>query len=750
MRHLPHRITKWMASPRILGILLLSLALAFYSSHHPLLEKIRNITFDAYQNLQPRTPAPEKMEAGVVIIDLDDTALETYGQWPWPRTLVARLVDRLLQAQALSVGFDIIFAEKDRMSPAEFAKELPPEEAAIAQQLQQLPNHETILANSLHKQPVVLGQVGLGRTTPLDNLPRKVGFATLGRTQPEPYLFRYPGLLRNVTELEEAATGIGLFSFMPGQDGVVRKVPLVERVGAQLYPSLSLEMLRVALRGKDDYIIRTLPEGGIQSVIVKDAGGNGFEVPTTHNGQVWVHFARYTPADPLYISVKQVLELPLAELQQKIGGKLAIIGTSAIGLKDIRTTPLSSATPGVEVHAQVLENILSHTHLTRPDMVVMLELGVILLGGFLLIFLAPRLNALWNFLMTNGLIIGLVAVGWHYYTSEQILLDVAYPSAVVFTLFSVLTYLNYMREEKERQQIRNAFSHYVSPALLNDLAEHPERLQLGGETKNITLLFSDIRGFTTISEMFDAQGLTSFINRFLTPMSHIVLEEKGTIDKYMGDALMAFWNAPLDVANHPFHACRAALRMQQAIKDMNDALKQEADRNQTRHVPISVGVGLNTGDCCVGNMGSDIRFDYSALGDNVNLASRLEGQSKTYGVDIVVSENTYREVAEQFAFIELDIIQVKGKTEPVRIFALLGEALMRQEASYQSLAAGVANMLDAYRQQRFAEAQTLCQTLAEAHPHLRGFWKLYQSRIDEFLQHPPASDWNGVFVATSK
>jgi adenylate cyclase len=407
--------------------------------------------------------------------------------------------------------------------------------------------------------------------------------------------------------------------------------------------------------------------------------------------------------------------------------------------------------PGVEVHAQLLETILSDSHLTRPFEVIMIEWGLILIGGIMMIILVPRLNSIWTFLLAIALIGSLLGIAWHYYTSARELVDASYPSLCIFSMFVVLSYLNYMREERERAQVKDAFSHYVSPALLEQLAENPEKLSLGGETREISVLFSDIRGFTTISERFNAQELTRFINKFLTPMTNVILERQGTIDKYMGDAIMAFWNAPLEVPNHPHQACHAALEMQVAVKALNELLREESEsEGGAQYMPINIGVGINTDECCVGNMGSDQRFDYSALGDGVNLGARLEGQSKTYGVDIVLGPNTYEAVKDDFATIELDLIQVKGKTEPVQIYALLGGENVRDDASFRQLKQYAQQMIASYRRCEWDEAEAAAKSMAAADASLQTLAQLYFGRIAEYRKTPPPDDWAGVFIATSK
>lgn len=754
---------KWLTSHWFIGFSLLALILTHYATSEPLIERLRLNTFDLYQRLQPRDPDAHKMMAQPVIIDIDDASLEALGQWPWPRNQVAELVDRLIEYRTAVIGFDVVFAEPDRTSPQRIANIISGLSDEMREDLEKLPSHETIFADALLKGRVVLGQVGVHEATDLSTLESKVNFAVLNKrplagVNPETtkgYLRQYRGVVRNLPEHEKAAAGIGLFSTQPDDDGIYRRVALVERVGDVIYPSLSLEMLRVALGGKDDYLIRTFPNGSIKDIVVKTQNKkNNFIIPTDVYGRVWVYYANYAPSDPIYISAKDILlaETPeqKQELTQRLGGRLAIIGTSAVGLKDIRATPINGSLPGVEVHLQLLQTILSNTHLTRPQLANWLEIGMITLGGIMMILLTPHLSAVWVFMFAATQIAIQVAIAWYYYTEKLVLVDVSYPSLSIAAMFLTLGYLNYMREERERRQVKHAFSHYVSPALLENLAADPSSLKLGGETRNISIMFSDIRGFTTISEQFDAEGLTSFINKFLTPMTNVVLEREGTIDKYMGDCIMAFWNAPLNVKDHEIKACHSALEMLEAVKNLNITLEAEAKEAGRKHIPINIGVGVNTGDCCVGNMGSNQRFDYSALGDDVNLASRLEGQSKTYGVNTVIGENTYQKVKDHFAIVQLDLLQVKGKTEPVLTYGLLGDEAMMVDTAFKKAQEQNGQMITHYRNREWDKALKAAKAMAEAMPELAVLRDLYIERIEEYKNAPPPENWDGAYIATSK
>jgi adenylate cyclase len=745
----------------LVGLLMLLAGLAYHRSNHDWLEALRHHTFDIYQQIHPREPNPAQMPAQVAIIDIDEASLQDIGQWPWSRNILADLVDKLMGYGVAVVGFDSVFAEKDRTSPERIVQEWQGLSDKAREEIAKLPSNEDAFAGAIARGRVVMGHVGVHNETPDRTPAAKVGYGYLSddaEAKIHPYMKGYRGIINNLDKFEEAADGIGLFSITPGYGGTIRKVPLIERINGKTYPALTLEMLRVALGGKDDYLVRGFRDGtpGIKSIVVK--GGHpsmSFEIPTNPNAEVWVHFARYpTAKPPLYISARDVLLAEgekVQQVRQWLQGKLVILGTSAIGLKDIRKTPINTVMPGVEVHAQLLETILSDSHLTRPFEVIMIEWGLILIGGIMMIILVPRLNSIWTFLLAIALIGSLLGIAWHYYTSARELVDASYPSLCIFSMFVVLSYLNYMREERERAQVKDAFSHYVSPALLEQLAENPEKLSLGGETREISVLFSDIRGFTTISERFNAQELTRFINKFLTPMTNVILERQGTIDKYMGDAIMAFWNAPLEVPNHPHQACHAALEMQVAVKALNELLREESEsEGGAQYMPINIGVGINTDECCVGNMGSDQRFDYSALGDGVNLGARLEGQSKTYGVDIVLGPNTYEAVKDDFATIELDLIQVKGKTEPVQIYALLGGENVRDDASFRQLKQYAQQMIASYRRCEWDEAEAAAKSMAAADASLQTLAQLYFGRIAEYRKTPPPDDWAGVFIATSK
>ena len=558
-----------------------------------------------------------------------------------------------------------------------------------------------------------------------------------------PYLFKFPGLLRDVPVLEQAASGRGLATIRTERDGIVRRVPMVMVTQGLLMPSLTLEMLRV-VSGATTLLLRT-DQGGIQSVAVP-----GFVIPTDSNGQLWVHFAPHDEAR--FVSIADVFDgkVPADRFRQR----LVLVGTSAAGLQDSKTTPIDPVLPGVEVHAQVLESILAKAVLSAPNYTIGAELLAAILVGLIIVWLAPILNPAW-LLVFGGAIVALsIGCSWYFYVHDRLLIDFTYPLLSSLLVYITLMFANYMSEQAQRRRIRSAFGQYLSPALVEQLAQNPEKLVLGGEERNMTVMFSDVRGFTTISKSFkhDPQGLTKLMNSFLTPLTNAILDRKGTIDKYNGDAIMAFWNAPLDDAMHEVNACEAALDMQERVKLLNKTREEEAKAKGTRFIELNVGVGLNSGSCVVGNMGSDLRFDYSVLGDTVNTASRLEGQTKSYAVPILIGARTAQAVKDKFALIEVDFVMVKGKKAPEVIYTVLGRQDIAASAEYGRLYESSVKMLERYRKREWDSVMAIIEASRGLADHfgLNGVLEVYRERIREFRDKPPPDDWDGAYALLTK
>lgn len=706
----------------------------------PPIQELRLRTFDMFQLIDPR----HKVARPVTIVDIDDKSLAKLGQWPWPRTRIADLIQNLTGNGAVTIGFDMVFSEADRLNPDLVASQMRDLDDATRARLRELPTNDQILADAIKRSSVVLGETGQQPiSSEIDKSLPFTGIATVGEEGAERFLFEFPGLLRNVPVIEKVAAGRGLFSIKTERDGLIRRVPLIMRAQGNIMPSLSLEILRV-VTGTPTLLIRT-DKTGIRAVRLK-----GVEIPTDKNGQLWVHYARQDPS--IYISAADVLDNTVPP--NKIAGKLVLVGTSAVGLNDIKTTPVSSTMPGVEIHAQVLESVLSGAVISQPNYALGVELIAALVIGLLVIIFTPNLGPVRLGLAGAMFAAILVGVSWFFYAQNRYLIDFTYPLLSTTAIYLTLIFASFVREQRQRVQIRGMFAQYMSPVLVEQLAQSPEKLVLGGEEREMTIMFSDVRGFTTISESYkqDPQGLIALMNRFLTPLTDVIIDQKGYIDKYMGDAIMAFWNAPLDDADHEVNACEAAIQMLEQIDAVNKEREQEAADGGHVYIPLNVGIGLNTGIGVVGNMGSDLKKNYSVLGDSVNLASRLEGQSKEYGFPIIVGSRTALAAKDKFAILELDFIMVKGKTEPEVIYAIAGREDVMHSGAFQRLRNVTIEMLGCYRGRDWQGALDAIERgrRSEDADTLEKLFKLYEARIKEFQINPPAEGWNGAYALLTK
>ena len=735
-----------------MGLAMLAAFVFLYISDPYPVQFLRLKTFDFYQQLKPRE-IPPPAQKPVTIIDLDENSLAEIGQWPWPRNIVAQLVQNLMQMGAAIVAFDIVFAEPDRMNPSDIANAIYGLDDQTKDKLRSLKGNDQAFADVIKKSRVVLGQAGYWEEREAKaGPPVKKSVAILG-SKPHSFLPHFKSLVRNVPVIEQAAAkarlgGHGIFSLVPEPDGIVRRVPTLFNYDGHLYPSLSVEMLRVVFQRRT--IVVQTDAAGVKTIKIapkKLFPPNGLSLPTDPQGRIWPYFSKSDKAK--YVSARDVLAGTADPALIK--GKMTIIGTSAVGLLDIRATPVDPVIPGVEVHVQLIEAALTGNYLSRPNLIRGAEMILIIIGGLLMIWLVPRLGAKWTLVLFVIVASGSGGSSWYLFSEKRILFDAGFAILSIMLLYSMLTYTGYAKEEAQRRQTRDAFSKYLSPAMVEKVAGDPGQLKLGGDQRDMTLLFCDVRGFTTISEQFDAVGLTSLINKLLTPLTNVILSHQGTVDKYMGDCVMAFWNAPLDDEDHARNACISALGMLAEIDPLNDTLEIEAEEEGRKHIPLKVGLGLNSGECVVGNMGSDQRFDYSVLGDTVNLAARLEGQSKSYGVDIVIGSTTQAQVPEM-ATVELDFIQVKGKTEGTHIFALMGDETVAVSKEFKALKESTEQMIGAYRTQQWDKAEELvekCRGLVNGF-RIAGLYDLYETRLKEYKANPPAADWDGVFIATTK
>jgi adenylate cyclase len=724
-----------------------------------ILEGQRNKVFDFYQNAAPRP----YVDTAVRYVDVDEESIRRIGQWPWPRTTLATLTRNLQGAGVGVISWDMVFPEADRTSPAAIARSLP--EGAdwdtARQQLTTLPDNDAVFAQTLKESPSVLGFI-LGATDTGRKPILKAGVARVG--DPESRLVEavqsLPGATVPLDLLQQAAPGTGAFNTITDDDGIIRRVPLfigmVNRNHAEAYPGLALETLRVAVGQAT---------GSYPTIQVKMAGGGGelavgqphriisvkvgpIVIPSTIDGQMWIHFTQDQPARR--IPAWKVLEQP--DALGNLEGAAIFIGTSAAGLLDLRTTPMRTDTPGVELHVQALEQMLLGHYLGRPDWSDGAELGFAFALGLLVLLSINRVPVFWIAAVALVAVIFAISVSWWAFSEQRWLLDPVSPSLNIALVFAAASLVKFMRTEAERRTVRSAFAQYLPPDVVNDIAQDPSKLRLGGDTRELTIMFCDIRGFTPIAESFrsDPQGLTRLINRVLTPLSRDVLTHRGTIDKYIGDCIMAFWNAPVDIEDHPTHACDCALAMQASLVALNNELASEGFYRSHDVSPIAVTVGINTGTCVVGNMGSDLRFDYSALGDAVNLSARIQSFAGNYGFPLVIGEDTVSRIAEKFAFLELDFLAVKGRATPTHLYALMGHAHIRETGAFQDLEGTLQALFAAFRSRDWTGARAAIGRGRALPGAPAEIFDTYEERIQHFLYEPPPEGWDGSWSARDK
>jgi adenylate cyclase len=703
------------------------------------LGRLSLIWLDLYQRAAPRAASDLPLR----IVAIDDQSLNQIGQWPWPRGIVAQLVDKMRDAGAAVVVFDILFAEPDRTSPQSLLPILTAAgvaETEAKQLLTAMPDPDQRLGEAMAKLPVVIGfaltDAGGGTAPPIT----KAGFAFAGAAGADPLsrVERFPQAISDVPALQQTAAGNGFVNSHLDWDNVARREPLLLRLGDKAVPSLPAEAVRVAV-GARGYIVRTAgantERGFGQNSNINAIKIGPLDVPTDAAGMVWLHYAPLDPAR--YLSAADILAGNFDPA--RIAGHIVLVGATAAALGDVHATPLAADIPGIEIHAQLIEQLLQGGLLTRPDWAIGGEILFTLFVGGVLILGIPRIGALASAGVGGVAVITALAISWFAFRDAQLLVDPVNPIAVLTTVYLLTTLLSYRQTERRQREIRRAFSRYMSPHYVEQLARHPEKLVLGGEIRLLTIMFCDIRGFTSLSEGLSAHELTQLVNNFLSPMTEIITAHQGTIDKFIGDCIMAFWNAPLDDPDHARNAVAAAQAMRRRLDELNRSWAAAGEHT------LHVGIGINTGECCVGNFGSQQRFDYSLLGDPVNLTSRLEGLTKLYGVDLIIGEATAARL-DMPGLIELDLVAVKGKTQAVRIYTLPPEPV---EAG-QYLARHSA-LLAAYRQCDWAAARRLLEDeVLAAVRDMAPFYDLFRRRIARLQIESPPPGWDGVFVAEEK
>ena len=709
----------------IIAVLLLGALVGLRSADPAPLRNLRNAYFDYLQSLSPRvyTPLP------VVIVDLDELSLQKLGQWPWPRDRLAAVVDRLRELGAAVVAFDILFPEADRLSPKNLVSN-PQVRAALGDgpglgQLLRLDN-DAAFATAIRKMPVILGisDAGAKGAPPMAG---KAGFVFVGR-EPGRALLTLRSATAIVPAMAGAAAGIGVVNVNPlEQSDRIRAVPLIWQTSSGHLPGLAVEALRLAL-GETTFAVKG-PKTGTPQVEAIKLGG--YTIPASATGLFQMHY-RVDQSDQ-YISVAQLLDPdPGRDLASRLKGSIVFVGASAAGLSDIRTTALGQRVPGVSIHAQVVEQILLGDFLKRntategAEVLVFLAIGMVVTLALMLT--GPVIS------IAAGAAMGAVALAgsWYVYTRHGILFDATFPLIGGFMAFSALAMFQFAVADRDKRLIRRSFAHYVAPSVLLEMDRKGHSLELGGKTGEVTVLFCDVRDFTPLAASMTAHDLVALLNELFTDLSDQILAQSGTIDKYIGDEIMAFWNAPVLTKRHQLRACLATLQMRAAIRRYNTR------KAAFGAAPIAVGMGLDCGLACVGNIGSRDRFNYTAIGDTVNVAARTQTACRHVRYDILVTGDVAR-AAPELAFLPAGFVALKGVSDRTEVFILLGDAQTARTAEFLALKAAYMHLLGAIRSDTTDLQPALDAALSGTDPHLATFIRRCTERHQDFLPAPQAA-----------
>lgn len=670
-----------------------------------------------------RGPTPASKD--VVIVDIDEKSLKELGQWPWSRNKFAKVLDNLAANGAGAIGLDIVFAEPDNSSPAKVLKE-------IGYDASNAPDYDRVAANAVANSPTILGYIfALENDGMKPTGAPNVAAIVAEKNKPEvEFLASAHRAVMNTKIIQEAGYSSGFFNTIPDSDGIVRSIPMVLKYENRPFPSLSLEMIRAASGYKkiDVYY----DENGVQGVVMGE-----MEIPTDRFGRLLINYRG--PAKTFkYISAYDVYA---GKVDKKdIEGKFILVGTSAAGLLDLRATPFDSVYPGVEAHANAIDNIIKGDFLYRPSWAEGANLALILAGVAITVTLTAYASAALGSALFVAILFSFVGFEYYMLFHEGIVLNILFPFAAMLLSFMSLSLMNYFLESRQKDFIKAKFAKKVSPAVVEDLLKHSNMNSFEIKEKFVTIFFSDIRGFTTLSEtMGSPKALIGLLNEYMTPMVDIIVESKGTVDKFIGDAIMAYWNAPNEVENHEDAAVGSAVRQMRSLSELNKRLLEEGKPK------IEIGIGINTGDVTVGEMGSYGRADYTIIGDPVNLASRLEGLCKPYHAHIVISEFTKSGLKNDYTIRELDLVRVKGKNEPVSIYEVLDDKVPSEEFKIENTRYQEA--LSAYRASLFTEALSIFK---ELHDKTGVYlYNVYIERCEHYIENPP-SEFDGVFTFTTK
>ncbi len=643
----------------------------------------------------------------VLIVDIDEKSLKEHGQWPWRRDLFANLLYKLSDSGAGIIGLDIVFAEEDRSSPHRFASRFP-------ELSQKLENYDEILAKAFSQTPVIGGYTFAFEKMDEKNVPMipavmiEKGAKTSTILQPE-------GVVLNIEILQDALYSSGFFNNTPDEGGMIRSVPLVMRYDEALYPSLAMEVTRVYSGAKK--VLITNDDAGVRSIKFGD-----FEVPTDSVGRLIVNY-RGPSRHFQYIGASDVLSGNFN--QEDIQGKFVLIGTSALGLMDLRSIPFDGAIAGVEVHANVIDNILSGDFLYKPADMILYDLISIWIITFIFILIFSFIRSWFILPMALLFLYGLFKLFFILLFEYGVVLNLLFPFIAYSLTLVISVGVDYIIASREKRKAKRMLGKKVSPGVMEYLLEHSEEDLVSSRELEATILFSDIRGFTTISEKIGSPDkLIHMLNDYMTPMVENIVKHKGTIDKFIGDAIMAYWNAPLSVENHADEAVKSAVEQIETLVDVNKRVTPKYD------VAIAIGIGVHTGLVTAGDMGSQGRSDYTIIGDNVNLASRLEGLTKLYGAQVLISHATYLQLKRSYLIRPIDIVEVKGKSQAVEIYEVV---CCNKNISKEEMNAYL-EATQKFRDSEVKSAYKLYSELQERYPST--LYALYKSRCETFLENP--------------
>ena len=730
------------------GIILLALLIdTFGIIKYPFLNQLENWTYDARLNYKRLNTIDDR----IVIVDIDESSLALEGRWPWSRDKLAAIVNNLFEVyQADVVGFDIVFAEKDESSGLKEFEFLASTELKddplfhkALDNIRPSLEYDQMFAKALKDRNVVMGYYFKSNVS--ENEIAQSGLLPPAVTKLNKQLSaRLPinkalGYGGNLKIIQSSARSGGFFDNpFVDSDGVFRRVPLIQIHQDQVYASLALSTTQAYLKNSD--IKLNVVNNGTkndQYFALESVHINEFSIPVDGKGAVYVPFRGLSYSFP-YISAHKILNKKIDP--DSLKGKIVLVGTTAPGLLDLRSTPVQSVYPGVEIHANIISGILDQRIKHSPAWTIGYEFIILILIAATMAFLLPVSSPLMATVATTIVLI-LTVSGTLMAWNSQIILPLASPVLLIVLNYILHMSYGFFIESRGKRQLAHLFGQYIPPEIVDEMSKSPANFSLDGENKVMTVLFSDVRGFTTISEGMDPKQLTQLMNALLTPMTRVIHKHRGTIDKYMGDAIMSFWGAPLEDPDHARHALHAAKEMMVELKIM------QKDFESRGWPPINIGIGLNTGNMNVGNMGSEFRMAYTVLGDSVNLGARLEGLTKEYGVNIIVSESTKESIPE-FTYRDLDLVRVKGKNEPIAIFEPIGHEDEIDEATTLELAR-YNQALQSFRAQNWDQAETDFFALSQIHPD-RFLYQVYLNRVTHYKGHLPNDDWDGVFTHTSK